>query len=421
MFGLDNFFRRIINIALRMATLGAKFSLVFVLAKFLGEAEFGLYGLFSAAIGYMVMALGFDFYTYATRELINKKANEWAEVFRDQFVFYLCAYVFVLPICILVFVFGLLPWQVLIWFFVLLVIEHFSQEVNRILVAISRPLQASVVLFVRHGLWAVVVAVVMWFLPDLRSLDFVFGAWVFGGLGALLLAVVFSRDIDRGGFKSPINWGWIKIGFVVSVPFVISTLSLKAIYTADRYWIEHFNSVEVLAAYVLFAGLANSIISFLDASVFSFVYPGVVSAAGKKDGNLFVKKFKEMAVQASVVTIALAVLVVGFSDVLIRWIGKLSYFNNIEILYWVVAATVVFALSTIPHYGLYSLKEDRAIVFSHVFSMFVFIVSLFLLQSHVGLVTVPVSMLIAFVFLFLIKSALFYRVFRLKKIDFFWG
>lgn len=412
---------RVVNVFLRLLTLGSKFALIFLLAKFLGEGEFGLYGLFSATVAYVVMALGFDFYTHATREIINSEPSEWAGMLRDQCVFYGCAYLFILPACILVFAFGLMPWNLVVWFFLLLTIEHFAQEFNRLLVAISRPLQASLVLFFRYGAWAVVAAAVMWFSPEYRSLDFVLGSWIIGGLLALLLAMFFLRDLDKGSLLKPINWKWIKCGFFISIPFLLSTLSLRAVYTVDRYWVEHFNNVEILAAYILFAGLANVIMSFLDASVISFTYPGIVSAAGKRDGKLFVKKFKEMAVQVTVVSLVLAVMVVGLSGYLIEWIGKNSYLNNFDILYWVVLATVIFALSMIPHYGLYAFKDDRSIVFGHILTTPIFFAALYFFQSSIGPLTVPVSMLIAFLFLFFIKSVLFYRAFRSKRLEFFWG
>lgn len=418
---LANNLNRIVNVVLRMATLGSKFALVFLLAKFLGEDEFGLYGIFSATVAYVVMAIGFDFYAYATREIINSNASEWAAKLRDQCIFYIGSYIFFLPVCVLIFDFGLMPTSLLIWFFLLLTVEHFSQEFNRLLIAISRPLQASLVLFLRHGLWAIVAAAVMWLMPDSRNLHFVLGAWLLGGLAALLLAVFFIRDIDRSSLQKPVDWKWIKIGFLVSIPFVISTLSLKAVYTADRYWVEHFNTVEVLASYILFIGLANVIMSFLDASVISFTYPGMVSAAGKNDGKLFVQKFKEMAVQVTVVSLVLAVMVVGLSGYLIEWIGKNSYLNNFDILYWVVLATVIFALSMIPHYGLYAFKDDRSIVFGHILTTPIFFAALYFFQSSIGPLTVPVSMLIAFLFLFFIKSVLFYRAFRSKRLEFFWG
>ena len=79
---------RLTNIALRGMTLGSKFVLIFVLAKLLEPAEVGLYGLFTVSSGYVLMALGFDFYTYATRELINTDRSQWLSLLRDQSVFY---------------------------------------------------------------------------------------------------------------------------------------------------------------------------------------------------------------------------------------------------------------------------------------------------------------------------------------------
>jgi O-antigen/teichoic acid export membrane protein len=111
---------RLANIALRGMTLGSKFVLIFLLAKLLEPAEVGLYGLLTVTIAYALMALGFDFYSYATRELINTDRSQWAALIRDQGVFYSIAYAIVLPLCVMVFWKEYLPWTLMFWFFPLL-------------------------------------------------------------------------------------------------------------------------------------------------------------------------------------------------------------------------------------------------------------------------------------------------------------
>jgi len=140
---------RLANIALRGMTLGSKFVLIFILAKLLEPAEVGLYGLLTATIAYVMMAVGFDFYSYATRELINTDRKDWLALLRDQGVFFGITYAAVLPLCFLIFWFDFLPWTLAMWFFPLLVLEHIAQEFNRLLIAISEPLWASIVLFLR--------------------------------------------------------------------------------------------------------------------------------------------------------------------------------------------------------------------------------------------------------------------------------
>ena len=157
-----------------------------MLAKFLEPADVGLYGLLSATVSYVLMALGFDFYAYVTRELIAADHRQWASMLRDQTVFYGLTYSALLPLCLLLFWLGFLPWKLAVWFFPLLALEHVAQELNRLLVAISEPLWASIVLFVRSGAWAVIAAFWMWLDPGQRTLEFVLGAWAVGVLAACL-------------------------------------------------------------------------------------------------------------------------------------------------------------------------------------------------------------------------------------------
>ena len=42
------------------------------MAKFLSAEEVGVYGLFVVLVSYSLYAVGFDFYTFSTRELVLK-------------------------------------------------------------------------------------------------------------------------------------------------------------------------------------------------------------------------------------------------------------------------------------------------------------------------------------------------------------
>ncbi|MDR8236477.1 hypothetical protein FPK75_25045, partial [Acinetobacter baumannii] len=66
---------------------------------------------------------------------------------------------------------------------------------------------------------------------------------------------------------------WLKSGLKICIPLLISTLILRAITTVDRLWLEQLEGLKVIAAYSLFIGLTNAIISFLETEVFSFIYP----------------------------------------------------------------------------------------------------------------------------------------------------
>lgn len=401
--------KRLLNLSLRAATLVSKFALIFVLAKFLEPAEVGLYGLLSATVFYVLMALGFDFYTYATRELIATDRREWAGMLRDQGVFYGVVYAVLLPLCLLLFWLGFLPWQFAIWFFPLLALEHLAQELNRLLVAISEPLWASVVMFVRSGAWAIVAASWMWLNPAQRTLEFVLAAWTTGVLAACALGASRLRSLDSSSLQRKVDWQWIRKGIRVAFPFVIATLSLRALYTADRYWLEALGGLEMLAAYVLFVGIANAIMSFLDAAVFTFAYPALIAAASRNDQADFDKRMRQLAQQTLLVTLGLSFAALLLAGPVVDWLDRPSYVEHFTLLYWTVLAAALSGLSMIPHYGLYARRKDRPIILSHLASLPIFLVATLACIPLLGTVAVPAGMAAAFLFLLLAKLLAFKR------------
>ena len=401
--------KRLLNLTLRAATLVSKFALIFVLAKFLEPAEVGLYGLLSATVFYVLMALGFDFYTFATRELIVTDRSNWAGMLRDQGVFYGITYTALLPLCLLLFWLGFLPWELAVWFFPLLALEHLAQELNRLLVAISEPLWASIVLFVRSGAWAVIAALWMWLDPAQRTLDFVLAAWTSGVLLSCLLGASRLRGLDRASLHRAIDWSWVRKGIRIAFPFVLATLSLRALYTLDRYWIEALGGLEQLAAYVLFVGIANAIMNFLDAAVFTFAYPALIASAGKGDRTTFDRQMHRLGQHTLIVTLGLSIAAILCAGPLIDWLDRPSYTQHFGLLYWTVLAAALSGISMIPHYGLYARRKDRPIIFSHLASLPIFFLASFALIPLLGIAAVPAAMALAFLFLLLAKHFAFKR------------
>ena len=75
---------RALNVAMHGVTLASRFVLIFFLARFLEPTQLGLYGLLTVTIGYSLYFLGFDFYTFTTREILKRERHEWGGLLKDQ-------------------------------------------------------------------------------------------------------------------------------------------------------------------------------------------------------------------------------------------------------------------------------------------------------------------------------------------------
>ena len=211
---------RAANVALRMLASGSRFALVILLARLMEPAQIGLYGLFTATVGFSMLAIGGDYYTYSQRELIAVPRERWGFVLQHQALATGFLYLALLPPQLLIFGFDLLPMSLALWFFVLLVVEHVAQEINRLLVAMQRPLVASWVLFLRMGAWVWAVLPIMWLDPAARNLSALFLAWLIGGMVAIAVGLQVIWRAVRPWQAFSVDWPWLLRGFKVGLLFL---------------------------------------------------------------------------------------------------------------------------------------------------------------------------------------------------------
>lgn len=401
---------RLVNISLRGMTLVSKFLLIFFLARFLEPAELGLYGLLVVTIGYALYLLGLDFYIFTTREVLKRERSEWGGLLKDQGALTAILYAVFMPFLLLIFGNEILPWTVAGWFFALLVLEHLSQELMRLLVAISMPLLASLVLFLRSGCWALVVTVLMFVKPEMRGLDTVLGAWAMGGLAACLLAAICLYRLRIGGWHKRIDWIWIRKGIRTALPFLVATLAIRGLFTFDRYWVEALSGLDVLGAYVLFIGISSAMMSFLDAGVFAFIYPRLIAAFQQDKRVEYRQGLRKLLIQTLVLSSAFVVIALVMIGPLLAWLNKPLYQEQLGMFPWILLASFLYAMGMIPHYALYAQGRDRPLIFSHIAGLAIFIASTWLFSLYWPQLAVPLGLCVAFCLILFWKSMAFLRL-----------
>jgi O-antigen/teichoic acid export membrane protein len=401
---------RLLSIALRGATLASRLLLIFFLARFLEPAQLGLYGLLTATVGYALYLVGFDFYTFTTREVLKRERAEWGGLLKAQGALSLVLYAVFIPFLSLVFIQGLLPWRYAGWFAGLLVLEHLNQELGRLLTAISEPLASGVLLFLRQGTWAIAITVLMAIEPATRSLDYVFGAWTLAGLLAVLAGAYRLARLQIGGWHQKVDWAWIATGLRTSFFLLAATLALRAVFTLDRYWVESLGGLDLVGAYVLFLGIASTQMSFLDAGVFAFSYPGLIGAHQRKQPALFRHNLRRLLVLTCMVCAGFVVVSLLLLPPLLSWLGRPLYATHAGLYPWLLAAMVLYSLGMIPHYALYAQGLDRPIIHSHIASLVAFAVATWLLSPRWSVLAVPLGLCLAFALILAWKAWAFFRL-----------
>lgn len=265
-------------------------------------------------------------------------------------------------------------------------------------------------LFLRSGIWALFVTALMFIEPGSRDLDTVLGAWTLGGVLALCLGAFRLKQLQIGGWHKQVDWSWILKGLKIAIPFLVATLALRGLFTLDRFWFEALAGLEVLGAYVLFMGLSNALMSFLDAGVFAFSYPSLISAHNQQDTTAFRQGMRKLLIQTVAVSGAFALIALLLIGPLLAWLDKPLYLEQQGLFPWVLLTTLLYVLGMVPHYALYAQGHDRPIIHSHIASLLAFIPATWLFSQSWPVLAVPLGLCSAFLFILLWKSWAFFRL-----------
>lgn len=396
---------RLLNSAIQAINLGARFLFIFFLAKYLDPSLVGYYGIFAAAVSYTLYFVGLDYYIYVSREILKKSTEERGRLLKGQVALSAIMYLVLTPFAIFFLLNSGWPGHLVWWFFPILILEHFNQEMSRLLIVLSEPIRATVILFIRQGSWSVVMIAAMILDPDARSLELVMGLWTTAGLLAAFLAIWRLRQLGTSGWGKPVDWAWVKKGIVLSLAFLIGTLALRGVQTFDRYWLERLAGIEAVGAYVLLFGIASTLIIFLESALFSFSCPVLIKLSHEGEYRQAQKTVNRLFLQ----TVSIA-LIFGLTSwlalpYLLLWIGSEVYINSMNLYPWLLVAITMNAVSMVPHYALYARGTDKPIIYSHLVSIVIFLAVTWFFSKTNPTFAVPIGLNSAFAVILIWKTA----------------
>ncbi len=403
-------FIKIVSVSLRLLTLAVKFIFVIFIAKFISTKDMANYGYIMAIIGYMIYAVGFEFYTYSNRILICAKEEELYNLIWNQQVFYLIVYIAALPLLFFAMLsFSFSPFMSGL-VCTLVFLEHICQEWNRILISLGKSLEASVVLFLRGGAWSIAVILIMFLYDSLRNLDVILVGWIIGLMLPLyicLLETLKLRKKSKGIFT--IDLLWIKKGILVSISLFIASLAIKATVTFDRFFIGDLGGEEVVAAYVIYISISNAILSSVDAAVVSFMFPSIIKSAHQKNKTEFDQICKIFLIRCMGIALFFAVGVALLIEPMMDVFQLQQYVKHVAMVNWILLYVVITVAALPFHLGLYSFNEDKIIMKISILSAVVF----FIMSGYFMINNMPpISIIYAVVIASLIVLSLKYYYFN---------
>jgi O-antigen/teichoic acid export membrane protein len=352
----------------------SKAALAILLARCLPLTDMGLVGMLVVTISFAGVAVGLSFHKFSVRELLRRGRGQAPRILRDQTVVHLLAYVVAWPALLLLFASGIFPGRLLCWFYILLVLEHIGQELQQLLVTFDRPQRAALLLFVRQGLWVHGLIVVLYCCPTLATINTVCAGWAAGGLGAVVVATYWLRDLRWWTAREAIDWDWILRGLKVASPFLLATLALTATSVIDRYAVFYFCGAEATGVYTFYLYGRNAIQSLLEVGVGIIFQTRILMAfqiGRSEDYRSIVSSFATTTAVWWLIMIVGAGLAIG---PIVALIGKPLYLNQLGAFWVVLLIPLGTVLSSFFQLALYARGHDWRIATNAVIGLLVAVV-----------------------------------------------
>ena len=372
---------------LRAAALGGRFVLVGMLGFFLPVEQVGAFGLVTGAVTIAQAFLDLSFREYTTREIVGARTSGFqARRIRDQMVVHLLTYVVAAPVIWWALSTGVLPKEHALWFLPILLIDHLHNESKRFLVVFRRPLLANTSLLIGRAAWAAPLAIIWLVAPQTRTLESVWIAWMLGNLGSLSLSWWALRDLDwRRAIRVRPDWGWMRRGVIISLPFLLSGLLVTLNRNLDRFILNHFTELSAVGAYNFFSTVANGVYAISITGQGMILMPIAARHWARGEWKAFSRTQRQMVISSFVATIGLALMTGLIIHFMLPFLRSSEVYRQYEAAMWVLMLGLVLsALANGVRLGLYVRRMDKGLLSSAIAGFVVTIGADFLLIPQYG-------------------------------------
>lgn len=356
----DAMWSKISVLFLRGISIGSRFALSFLFVKYVSLEFQGEYTLMATTITIAMTIVGFDFYVYSNRYLIQNKSKINFTIY-NQFAFHFITYSILLLLFLIFRSFFPTSEIFTITLLLLLLLEHAGMEFFRLFIAIERPVIANVVLFVRTGTWPIFIIYLMLVQKEIITLDLIINSWLVAAIIAIMLSVILLRS-NFGQMKFKLDTKWIFSGLSVASLFFISTIAQKGIEFSDRFIINAYLGTKELGIYSFFFQLGNVANVAIYTMFISFMYPVIISSIGEKKRDKVKRVILRLRRSIILFVVIYGIIIFISLPFILEIMGKPELNKHQFLLLFFLLGNLFFNLSFTSHYALMAIHKDKQLM-----------------------------------------------------------
>lgn len=406
----DNFFKKmtktfpffkLLNVFLRIGGIGSKFLIVTLMSKYFDVDVFGNYGLITSIITILIFVLGLDFYNFSIRDIL-KTSDKQEIINKVTLTFTLYLFVYILFIVVGYFIFSSINYIKPYLFLVLLLVitEHLSQEIYRLLVGFKKVLLANILLFFRTVSWSSVI-IYYYYNNSVITINKIFILWLIANTLTIVYVIILSiiKNYNRI-IKISLNSNWVKKGLRISSVFFLATISLKSMEYANRFIVDYFMGEELAGIFLFYSNISILITVYINTIVISFELPELIKSANLPDVNKLLKKFKKSLLIHTLISSLFIFLII---KPLLMWQDKVEFEKYLPLIYFLIIGVGLMNYSLLYHFKLYIYHKDKALLKSMIFSAILSLLLTICLTYFYGIYGTATAFVISSIILFYMR------------------
>lgn len=355
-------YRTVIVAALRGTVLISKFLFTVYLARVLTNEEFGLWFLVVSGVSYGVFLIGAEIYNITLRDYVHKKISSDTDGLSKQWLTFVVIYWIILFLASCFdFLQSDLPSRFVLICALLLVLEHSTQEIQRISIYKNNQIHANILLFIKSAGWMLPTALYATIQNTTISLTFILQSWLCGSGLALIYGIAVYLKLFRAMRIPAVRFdkGAIKYYTKILMPFWVLAFAIRTPVVLDRYLLELFSDRERLGIYGYYMTLGNGVQAMFDATILSNLIPLLL------DNNINNCRLSMRKVIKQYLIYSLGFWILSLTGVFlampyIKMITNFPASDNSHMLFILIfLGQMIFSFAVLLQYGLYALRQDQ--------------------------------------------------------------
>lgn len=385
----------VIILAMRASVMACKFGLAIFVGRYLDLSSLGVYGLSVGAVAIAPVIVGMGMVHVIMREAVTLPISQLTNHLRHYWSFTAFVYALVLVMATILTV-TFKTSELWILLIVIMVFEHFGNDVFQLLSNLERPLAANINAFLRGAAWILVYIPIALWNDSFRTLSALFEFWLAGS--ALAVAVFFLTNLSwpwKAAFALPFELSWIVRTIKNSFLIYISDLSFVASLYIDRYLVTLFLGLDLAGIYFLYWSVASAASNLVSMTVLQLHRPLLIKA--HHEGTDKHRQLSGSFIRTTAwVTVVLGIATGCAFHVLLPLLKQPSIANHLPAFWLIMAALGVRNIADAGAMALFTAHRDRIMTVTNVASVVGLVIAQILLLPLLGLYGAGAAILMTF-------------------------